>query len=270
MRARAAGVAPTEHGDARAHGDVLGEGGQAWSTSGPEVPAPARMNAVAPDSLAPERYKVQFTATDEYVRLVEEAKALLSHAVPQATLEEIHLRAMRALVSELTKKKYAARNNVVPQANPREAGVDSAAPHQAGVDSVNPHQARSELPYPHEESADSAQAHGARSVPHHPRRRGRHIPAAVRRAVYERDGSRCTYVAATGERCTETHRLEFHHLTPFAVGGEHDPSNLTLRCAAHNALAAEEDFGRELVAERRGSSGHDPWCNQAPSLAWSR
>jgi len=56
----------------------------------------------------PERYKVQFTATEEYVRLVEAAKALLSHAVPNVTLEELQLRAMRALVTELKKKKYAA------------------------------------------------------------------------------------------------------------------------------------------------------------------
>jgi hypothetical protein len=55
----------------------------------------------------PERYKVQFTATEEYVRLVEEAKALLSHAAPNVSLAELQLRAMRALVAELNKKKYA-------------------------------------------------------------------------------------------------------------------------------------------------------------------
>jgi hypothetical protein len=52
-------------------------------------------------------------------------------------------------------------------------------------------------------------------------------------------------------------RLEFHHLKPFASGGEHSASNLTLRCAAHNALAAEEDFGRERILQRRVSSAHD-------------
>jgi hypothetical protein len=66
------------------------------------------VDPAVPEPLASERYKVQFTATEEYVRLVEEAKALLSHAAPRATLEEVHLRAMRALVSELKKKKYGA------------------------------------------------------------------------------------------------------------------------------------------------------------------
>ena len=88
------------------------------------------------------------------------------------------------------------------------------------------------------------------------RQRGRHIPAAVRRAVFERDGGRCSYVDATGRRCAETHRLEFHHLTPFARDGAHRLANLTLRCAPHNALAAEEDFGAELILAIK-SSGHE-------------
>jgi len=71
------------------------------------VTAPARAEPTPLDHLEPERYRVQFTATEEYVRLVEEAKALLSHAVPKVRLEELHLRAMRALVAELKKKKYA-------------------------------------------------------------------------------------------------------------------------------------------------------------------
>jgi 5-methylcytosine-specific restriction endonuclease McrA len=202
------------------------------------APAPARVDAAASDSLAPERYKVQFTAPAEYVRLVDEAKALLSHAVPRVTLEEIHLRAMRALVSGLRKKKYGAKGDAIP----RETRSKSTNARETGSKSTN--------------------APEARSVPPHPRQRGRHIPVAVRRAVFERDGNQCTYVAATGNRCAETYRLEFHHLTPFAAGGEHDATNLTLRCAAHNALAAEEDFGRELVEDKKRSHLHEPFRSQ--------
>jgi 5-methylcytosine-specific restriction endonuclease McrA len=214
---------------------------------------PARANSKAPDpdgaedrapgSLAPERYKVQFTATAEYVRLVDEAKALLSHAHPQATLEELHLRAMRALVSELTKKKYA-----VKEAAPRESKCESKC--ESKRESGN---GAASCTAPHDDAS---------SVPHHTRRRGRHIPAAIRRAVFERDGNQCTHVS-TGKRCEETHRLEFHHLTAFAAGGEHAVWNLTLRCAAHNALAAEEDFGRELIEEKKRTSGHDTFRGQA-------
>jgi hypothetical protein len=61
-----------------------------------------------------------------------------------------------------------------------------------------------------------------------------------------------------GQSEGENHRLEFHHLKPFAAGGDHCASNLTLRCTAHNALAAEEDFGRELVEDRKACLRHEP------------
>jgi hypothetical protein len=58
----------------------------------------------------------------------------------------------------------------------------------------------------------------------------RHIPAAVRRVVYERDGGRCAYRDKDGRRCAQRHDLEFHHKHPFARGGDHSPANLTLMC----------------------------------------
>jgi len=72
--------------------------------------------------------------------------------------------------------------------------------------------------------------------------------------VFERDGARCTFVDSAGRRCRETHYLELHHLRAFAQGGEHHSSNLALRCRAHNALAAEEDFGRDFVEKKRAHS----------------
>jgi hypothetical protein len=60
-----------------------------------------------PITLSPQRYRVQFTAGEEYVKLIEEARALLSHAAPRATLDEIHVRAMRALMTELKRQKHA-------------------------------------------------------------------------------------------------------------------------------------------------------------------
>ncbi len=81
----------------------------------------------------------------------------------------------------------------------------------------------------------------------------RHIPAAVRRAVRERDANRCGYVDASGRRCDERHRLEYHHLHPFGLGGGHRPENIRLMCHAHNAHMAEHDYGREATARFRRS-----------------
>ena len=63
----------------------------------------------------------------------------------------------------------------------------------------------------------------------------RHIPAHVKRAVWARDTGRCGFVGPQG-RCTETGRLEFHHVIPFADGGPTEAANLSLRCRAHNGL----------------------------------
>jgi 5-methylcytosine-specific restriction endonuclease McrA len=71
----------------------------------------------------------------------------------------------------------------------------------------------------------------------------RHIAAAVRREVWRRDERRCAFRGERG-RCTETGYLEFHHVVPYAKGGPTSARNLELRCRAHNAYEAEQQFGR--------------------------
>jgi 5-methylcytosine-specific restriction endonuclease McrA len=79
----------------------------------------------------------------------------------------------------------------------------------------------------------------------------RHIPAAVRRAVYERDSGRCRYEDEQGRRCTARGGLEFHHRYPLGHGGDHSVENLSLACRAHNGYLAEVDYGRDVMARRR-------------------
>jgi hypothetical protein len=45
--------------------------------------------------------------------------------------------------------------------------------------------------------------------------------------------------------------LEYHHEKAWALGGETSVENIALRCRAHNALAAEEDFGWEVMQRKR-------------------
>jgi 5-methylcytosine-specific restriction endonuclease McrA len=72
--------------------------------------------------------------------------------------------------------------------------------------------------------------------------RSRHIPARVKRHVWERDGGRCAFVGGHG-RCAERGGLEFHHIVPYAEGGEATIGNIQLRCRSHNAYEAELWFG---------------------------
>jgi hypothetical protein len=100
------------------------------------------------------------------------------------------------------------------------------------------------------------------------------VPRAVRRAVFERDGEQCTFTDATGARCPSRTLLELDHIESRALGGSDEASNLRVRCRAHNALHAEEVFGRAHVAahihfrhrKRRGEAPV-PVCAPAPARA---
>jgi hypothetical protein len=74
----------------------------------------------------------------------------------------------------------------------------------------------------------------------------RHIPAAVRRAVWARDGGRCAF-RGPGGSCGETAFVEFHHVRPFAAGGDATIDNIELRCRAHNQYEADLFFGGPVV-----------------------
>jgi hypothetical protein len=78
-----------------------------------------------------------------------------------------------------------------------------------------------------------------------------YIPAAVRREVCARDGNQCAFVDENGRRCTETQRLEFHHIKPYGRGGDRRPINIELRCRTHNLYDAERDYGKEFMERYR-------------------
>jgi hypothetical protein len=81
----------------------------------------------------------------------------------------------------------------------------------------------------------------------------RHVPAEVKRAVWRRDLGRCAFVATTGRRCPERAFLEFHHLRPYAAGGEASVKNIQLRCRSHNDYEARAFFGPTRANGGRGA-----------------
>jgi hypothetical protein len=157
-----------------------------------------RQSVIAP--LAPARYRMQFTMSEESYQMLLRAQKLLRHTIPNGDPAEIVDRALTLLVEHLEKTKCAAT------ARPRAScGVAAAS---------------------------------------------RHIPAAVRRVVWARDGGQCAFVGAAG-RCTERGCLEFHHLVPHASGGPPTVGNIALRCRSHNQYEALQEFPlfvRERIA----------------------
>jgi hypothetical protein len=86
----------------------------------------------------------------------------------------------------------------------------------------------------------------------------RYLPAAVRRAVYQRDGGQCRYVGKGGRRCGARDRLEFHHVEAYGRGGGRSAPNIQLMCRAHNMRFAELDYGRGHMARYRRRPGQPP------------
>ncbi len=106
--------------------------------------------------------------------------------------------------------------------------------------------------------------------------KGRYVPAEVRRTVWRRDGGRCTFTSAAGQRCPACTRLEFDHAESMARGGATTTENLRLRCRAHNQYTAEREFGagfmegkrqetRGRTAERKARRTAEPRIGHAPA-----
>ena len=183
---------------------------------------------------APGRYRVQFTIGRESHDELRRLQALLRREIPSGDPGLIFERALRLLLETVEKAKLGKR-----RAGERRAirsGTDDATAAEADVRSTEAggDQARSA-----EGSGDQAPNRAFRTE----RARSRHIPAAVRAAVWRRDGARCAFVGGSGNRCMERSFLEFHHVQPFAMDGPTTVGNIALRCRRHNEYERELDFG---------------------------
>jgi len=97
----------------------------------------------------------------------------------------------------------------------------------------------------------------APKAPHKNTRAG-YVTRAVRREVFARDGEQCTFIDEAGRRCESRTLLELDHGIPRALGGPDDAANLSVKCRAHNALAAERDFGREHIERKKAEKKNPP------------
>jgi 5-methylcytosine-specific restriction endonuclease McrA len=86
----------------------------------------------------------------------------------------------------------------------------------------------------------------------------RHVPAAIRRAVWKRDGGRCSYRSPNGRRCGTKEFLEIDHGEPWEWVREHAVENLRLRCRTHNQYTASLAFGEAHMARFRKDAARAP------------
>lgn len=79
----------------------------------------------------------------------------------------------------------------------------------------------------------------------------RRVPTAIRRAVFERDGGRCTYVDSEGRRCEAKGLIQLDHAEGFARKPEHRLETIRLLCAPHNQYEADQMYGKEWMDQKR-------------------
>jgi len=70
-----------------------------------------------------------------------------------------------------------------------------------------------------------------------------HVPAHVKRTVWERDAGRCQWPLDAGGVCGSTHQVELDHVVPRGRGGTPAIDNIRLLCRVHNDLAARLAYG---------------------------
>jgi hypothetical protein len=204
----------------------------------------ARRDEVEP--LSADRSRIHVSVTRTFTRKLEAARQGLGHSIPNATMEQV----LEAGLDLLLEKQARVRGQVK---RPRTM-VAATAARVEGHSVTNIAQRATPTQPPREPAPPLTLIPPERPSP---RRLGPRetIPAAVRRAVWERDGGRCSWPLDGGGRCGSTHQLELDHIHPWARDGQPTVDNLRLVCRAHNTLEARREFGARCVERYRVSRG---------------
>jgi hypothetical protein len=192
-----------------------------------------------------------FSEDAAYARITVARAARRLPAVVEAVRSgQVHLTGLRMLVPHLTDQNLREiLAQAAGQVEARRRRVGGAAFAAAGCSCADPQAPRASG------SCDGAAGAGdGRSATNRAalaERCSRHIPDAIKRAVYERDGGRCTFTDERGRRCGETGALEFDHVDGFARTHRHDVDGIRLLCRAHNQHAAVQVYGRAFMERAR-------------------
>jgi hypothetical protein len=190
----------------------------------------AKRDEVEP--LSADRSRIHVNVSRQFTRKLEAARKGLGHAIPHATMEQ----ALEAALDLLLEKQARARGLVK---RPR-----TFTPTRAPAPTIT----ATPIPTPPVTVTEAPTLAESGTEPVHRRTGPREtIPAAVRRAVWERDQGRCTWPLDSGGCCGSTHALELDHLVPWARFGGETVDDLRLLCGPHNKLAARQAFGARLM-----------------------
>ncbi|HET7545769.1 MAG TPA: HNH endonuclease signature motif containing protein [Polyangiaceae bacterium] len=193
------------------------------------------------EPLSAERFGVHFTADAELRELIERARALARHRIPNGDLGSLMKLMAASFVRQEEKRRFGL--GAKPCHRRAEAeNVNVEAP--AGATRETPPGGVSESAAAATQSIASSDPVVGQS------KHSRYLPKKVRREAHERDRGRCAFVAADGRRCNARAFLEFDHIQPLARRGKADVANIRLLCRAHNHLHARHCFGARHLAAK--------------------
>jgi hypothetical protein len=216
--------------------------------------SPASPRAIVRAS-SPGRYRVQFTIGQETHDKLERLQALMRREVPSGDVAAIFDRAIALMLESVESAKLGKRATERQRGRTSShSGGRGASSHPGGRcarrTTADDRAYEKRIRFKTDDPLASREANVARRPAS-----SRHVPDAVRRAVWSRDGGLCAFVSNAGQRCAERAFLELHHIHPYALDGPATVENISLRCRQHNAYEAELVFGARGGVSTEGQGG---------------
>lgn len=192
------------------------------NAASPPASSAAGSSAALPELVIEESVQVGATVSKKVYEQLLAVKSALSHQIPDGNLNDVLAECFRITLAVCERRKIGAPARIL---EPTVEIETAAVPHSAASASVE--RSASVLgPRMKDDSIESAPSCGLGEDEFNAFERqlddaSRWVATAVKRAVWIRDGGRCSFVGEGGRHCGSTHQLEFDHWRAFSLGGKH-------------------------------------------------
>jgi 5-methylcytosine-specific restriction endonuclease McrA len=226
------------------------EGGTATRldvTDGGEA-TPVKTECVAANEstfIIEQQFELGFAVSAEFMKKLDEVKALLSNRYPAGIeFEQLFEAVIDEFIDRHSPKRKQARREQRKQKRDAKSTAQVAAMQPSKRNQVTTSTANSRPPRGKSDRDKRCKQQGSK------RKRTRYVSPATKDKVFARDRGKCTYVGANGRRCNATWGLQIDHMEPYTRGGSNRANNLRLLCGKHNRIEAERILGVGIGTRR--------------------
>lgn len=187
------------------------------------VPPPPALRRAKIEPVSGTKSQIVMVVDVEFLARLKRAQSILSNTIPNGDLAAIFSKGV-----DLILEKHA--NRVGPSTRGKRAAASARANDATPTVAV-------------ESARESASTTDAKPFAKPVSFLRKAIPAAVFKAVWERDGGRCQWPTGAGHVCGSDFQLQADHEIPVAWGGASTVENVRILCRAHNIEHARRCFG---------------------------